>query len=369
MEVQLSVVYGLACQFTYSSCRYLLLFRGFGNLQSVGLHSRAYISKYYCRRLAVNSLYLTHRRKSLHAYCGAYGNESLPTPLQREGSPGTVSACSPSCWGRVGACFLSLLLSFLPLFNLAQFLIEVIVAHQSAFQSCYVLFKFAQFLAYYLCYLLFRLTLTNFAYGVLYLSVALAQQFLSLFLRTLQDFLTFALYFLHSLFVACYGLLHGLFVLVYSLTFRLPVAFVAHYVLQVFVALYVFAAHNLRSIVDYDLRQSYLSCYVYGEGTSGTSYLQLEQRTHLVAVVQHCTVHHTFVVFGKVLQVLVVGSYYGERLLVPELFQYALRYCATYLWLRSRSELVNKYQRILVGHTYHVLHVQQMTRVCREVIL
>ena len=367
MEVQLSAVYCLACQFAYSSCRYLLLFRCLSNLQSVGLHSRAYISEYYCRRLAVNSFNLSYRGKSFHAYCGAYSNIitlvfrfiAFLVPTHRR-------TLAPT---RILFLLFPFLLSFLPLFNLAQFLIEVIVAHQSAFQSCYVLLKFAEFFADYLCYLLLCLTLTNFAYGVLYLSVAFTEQFLSLFLCTLYYLLAFVLYLVHLFFVARYSLLHRLFVLVYSLTFRLPVAFVAHYVLQVFVALYVFAAHNLRSIVYYRLRQPYLSCYVYGEGTSGTSYLQLEQRTHLVAVVQHCTVHHTFVVFGKVLQVLVVGSYYGERLLVPELFQYALRYCATYLRLRSRTELVNKYQRILVGHTYHVLHVQQMTRVCREVIL
>ena len=63
------------------------------------------------------------------------------------------------------------------------------------------------------------------------------------------------------------------------------VALVAYNVLQVFVALDIIGTDNLAGVVDNLFRQSYLSGNLYGERTSRLSYLQLEQRLHLMTVV------------------------------------------------------------------------------------
>ena len=51
-----------------------------------------------------------------------------------------------------------------------------------------------------------------------------------------------------------------------GLALTLPVALVAHYVLQVFVGLYVVAAHDVGGILDNLFGQSRLACYLDGEG-------------------------------------------------------------------------------------------------------
>ena len=71
----------------------------------------------------------------------------------------------------------------------------------------------------------------------------------------------------------------------YGLPLGFPVAFVPHYVLQVFVTLYIVAANDVGSL-SYDLLwQSGLPCYLYGKRAARATYGQLEQGFHLVAVV------------------------------------------------------------------------------------
>ena len=128
--------------------------------------------------------------------------------------------------------------------------------------------------------------------------------------------------------------------LVYSLSFSFPVSFVAHYVLQVFVALDIFASHYFRCVGDYLLRYSRLPCNFYGERRARLSYCQLEQCPHLVSVVEHGTVNHSLVAVGEMLEVLVVGGDYAVSLFLAELFEYAFGYGSADIWFGTASKLV-----------------------------
>ena len=88
-----------------------------------------------------------------------------------------------------------------------------------------------------------------------------------------------------------------------------------------------------------------------------------------MTVVEHRTVHHARMVFRKVLQVLVVGSDHAEGLFLPELLQHGLCDGSADGGLRSAAELVDQQQRLSVGLAHHLLHVHQVTRVGREVVL
>ena len=94
-----------------------------------------------------------------------------------------------------------------------------------------------QFLAGQSRAFLFCLRLADFADGVLYLLVALAQQLFGLFFRLAQYLLPLALYLVQLVFVAVDLALQRLFVLVDGLPLALPIALVAHDVLQILVAL------------------------------------------------------------------------------------------------------------------------------------
>ena len=59
-----------------------------------------------------------------------------------------------------------------------------------------------------------------------------------------------------------------------------------------------------------------------------------------MTVVEHGTIHHTFVVLCKVLQVLIVGGDDAEGLLLPELFQYGLGDSAADGGFRTAAKLV-----------------------------
>ena len=85
--------------------------------------------------------------------------------------------------------------------------------------------------------LLLGLCLADLADGVLDLLVALAQQFLGLLLRLAQYLLALALYLVQFVLIAVDLALQRFLVLVDGLPFTLPVALVAHDVLQIFVAL------------------------------------------------------------------------------------------------------------------------------------
>ena len=133
--------------------------------------------------------------------------------------------------------------------------------------------------------------------------------------------------------------------------------------MQVFVALDVLAAHYLRGVGNDILRQTYLSGYLDRERTARVAYLQLEEGLHQMAVVQHGAVHHSFVVFGKVLQVLVVGGDDAERLFLVETLQHSFGNGTAYLRFGSSAKLVNQDEAAFVTVLHHDFHIGQMRRI------
>ena len=119
----------------------------------------------------------------------------------------------------------------------------------------------------------------------------------------------------------------------------------------------VFAAHNFRGIGYHLFGQSDFTGYLYGERASGISYLQLEECAHLVAVVEHGSIDYAFVVFGKVLQVLVMGGDDPECLFLVKPFQYRFGNGASDLRLRTSAELVYQDKALAVAIFHHILHI------------
>ena len=68
--------------------------------------------------------------------------------------------------------------------------------------------------------------------------------------------------------------------------------------------------------------QTYLAGNLYSERTARIAYLQQEQCLHQMAVIEHGAVYYTFVVFGKMFQILIVCGDDTERLFLVEAFQY-----------------------------------------------
>ena len=154
---------------------------------------------------------------------------------------------------------------------------------------------------------------------------------------------------LYFLLVTGDGIFHLFFPLTYVLTLGFPVTLVAYNILQVFVALDVFTSHNFRCVCNDFFRQTDFTGNLYGKRTSRIANLQREQRPHLVAVVQHGSVHHSFVIFGKMLQILVVSGNHAERTFQVEAFQYGFGNGTANLWLRTSSELIDKDEAFAVA--------------------
>ena len=72
---------------------------------------------------------------------------------------------------------------------------------------------------------------------------------------------------------------------------------------------------------------------------------------------------------SKVFQVLIVCSNHSPGAFPQQLFEHSLGNGATYLRLGTCSELVYEDECPSVGLSHHVLHVEQMAGVCRQVIL
>ena len=136
------------------------------------------------------------------------------------------------------------------------------------------------------------------------------------------------------------GLHHLLLLRVDGLPLAFPVTFVACDVKQVFVGIDVFSAHKLRGIGYHLLGNAYLAGYLYGEAAARVAYLQLEECGHLLAVVEHGTVHHSLRVLGKVLEVLVVRRDDAKGTFLHEALQYGFRNGAADSWLRASAELI-----------------------------
>jgi len=222
------------------------------------------------------------------------------------------------------------------------------------FQSClfqvfYLLLEVGQFLTCRAGTFLFSLRFLDGTNGIFNFGIRFLQQPFCLFFSFLQDFLAAAFQLLYFLLVTGDGIFHLFFPLTYVLTLGFPVTLVAYNILQVFVALDVFTSHNFRCVCNDFFRQTDFTGNLYGKRTSRIANLQLEQRPHLVAVVQHGSVHHSFVIFGKMLQILVVSGNHAERTFQVEAFQYGFGNGTANLWLRTSSELIDKDEAFAVA--------------------
>ena len=78
--------------------------------------------------------------------------------------------------------------------------------------------------------------------------------------------------------------------------------------------------------------------------------------------------YHPIMVFGKMLQILVVCSNNTERLLLVETLQYCFGYRSANLGFRTATELVDKDKTAFVAVFHHYLHIGQVRGVGAEVI-
>ena len=282
----------------------------------------------------------------------------------------TVSPTANACLaeegvadGRFGAVFLLFLLSFFAAFLAFHYLPHFLFYEVVVLFCVYLVhigLEGVQFFAQTLCLFLLGLAFAYFANGVLYVTVAFLQQFLRLFLCLAQYLLPLAVKFLYFFLILCYGLLQVFFALVHVLPFVLPIAFVAHNVLQIFVALYVVGAYDVACLSYHLVGNARLAGYFYGERRPRLTDGELEQRPHLVAVVEHCAVGYAFMRVGKVLEVLIVGGDYAPCVLLYKLAQHGFCHCSAYLRLGACAEFVNQQQCGVACLPHHVLHVEQV---------
>ena len=198
------------------------------------------------------------------------------------------------------------------------------------------------------------------AYGTFNLGIRAAQHLLSLG-SGLVDNLTFLrMYAVKFVLIPLYALLQPFLLLVYLLSFVLPVALVAADVLQILVGRHIFAPHDVGCLGNDLFGQTYLACYLDGKRAAGVAYAQLEQRLHLLAVVEHGSVHYTLSILCILLEVLIVCGDDSEGFLGIKPFQHRLGYRTTYLRLGAASELVDEDECGVVGLSHHGLHVEQM---------
>ena len=170
-----------------------------------------------------------------------------------------------SCYRGVGAL---LLLAVLPALLACENLCHLAVGLHLLFLLCkflQLLAKIAQFLACLARAFLLGLGLYNGAYSVLYLCISLAQQTLGLLACLLENLLAALLEFIALLLHLAKDFIEFFLLLVHILALALPVAFVAHNILQVLVALYIVASHNLRCVGNNLLGQANLACNLNGK--------------------------------------------------------------------------------------------------------
>ena len=87
-----------------------------------------------------------------------------------------------------------------------------------------------------------------------------------------------------------------------------------------------------------------------------------------MAVVEHGAIHYTFVVFGKMLQVLVVCGDDTERLFLVETLQYGFGNGTSYLGVCSAPEFINQDEAPFVAAFHHDFHVRKVGGVGAQII-
>ena len=337
---------------------------GVGTLQSVNPHTSAHVAKDDAGHLAVDALDGAHRRCSLDAHAVA-GCQWLLAGLGL--LPGLLLALLLLLLF-VGALLLALLASLLALLNLCHLAGYHLVVGLGV-EVAYLLLELLQFLADALGVFAFSLALAYLAYGVFDTSVALAQYFFSLLLGSAQYLLALYANLLDIMLIAFYLALQLLLALMDIGALVFPVTLVANDILQILVALDVVGAHDVAGLAYHLFWESYLARNLDGKRAAGATYGELEQRLHLVAVVEHGAVGHALVLVGEVLEVLVVRGDDAPGSVGKKFPQYTLGYGSADVGLGSGAKLVDEYQCGWIGLLQHVLHIEQVGGVGGQVVL
>ena len=87
-----------------------------------------------------------------------------------------------------------------------------------------------------------------------------------------------------------------------------------------------------------------------------------------MAVVEHGTVDYSFMIFGKMLQILIVSRYYSERSFLIETFQHSFGDGSSDLWFRTSSELVDQNEAAFIAAFHHDFHVHKVGGVGTQII-
>ena len=79
-----------------------------------------------------------------------------------------------------------------------------------------------------------------------------------------------------------------------------------------------------------------------------------------MAVVKHGSVHYSFMIFGKMFQILVVGGDDSECSFLVETFQNGFGNSTSNLRFRTSTELVNQDEASFVATLHHDFHIGQV---------
>ena len=166
-----------------------------------------------------------------------------------------------------------------------------------------------------------------------------------------------------------YLLLEVLLLLADILAFVLPIALVARNILQVFIVVYMFLAHNVRGTLDNRFRQANLTRNLHGKTTTGLTDRELEEGFELSAVIEHSAINDTLGTLSHVLEIAVVGSHHAKSALLIERRKNSFGNRTTNHRFGTSTKLINEQKGMCIGIAHKMLHVSKVRRVGREVVL
>ena len=169
-------------------------------------------------------------------------------------------------------------------------------------------------------------------------------------------------------FVAGNGLLEFLFALVDVAALVFPIEFVAHNVLQIFVAHHIVLPHKVGGVANHLFGNTDVAGDFHGKRTTGISDLQHEKRLHLRAVVEHRTVDDGGAGFGKMLEVLVVGGDDAASPALHKFLQDGFGHRPTDLRFGAAAEFVDEQKAAGRAAAHHRLHVEEVGGVGGKVV-
>ena len=94
--------------------------------------------------------------------------------------------------------------------------------------------------------------------------------------------------------------------------------------------------------MDHLFGQAYLASDLYGKGTPRATYGELEERTHLVAVVEHSPVDEPSMILCVGLEILVVRRDHSEASRIVEAVEEGLCDCSADGRLSASTELIDE---------------------------